>query len=453
MFVSNRYIILTGILILLYTYLVLFTGLNYLSGIAVCLFVFIFVKFTLDLGRIIEIRDVIAFIATAQWLLGPVLAYNVLPRHELYYMSVSEETYMGFVLPGTLALIIGMYLPFSPRRIVGDEQFENLQKFLKERKFLGYWLLGAGIVFGFLGDFVPASLRFLFFLLNNMQFVGVFLIIFSIKSTIKWLVFVAVMGSIAITSVMGGMFHELIMWMLFSFIILSYLIKISMTAKVSIFAVGIFMLMFIQSIKQEYRMATWYASSEKSNMEIFQEIAGERLVNPSLLLQSDGMNTAGARLNQGWIISRIMNHIPKEQAYFNGLTIQNAIIAGIIPRVIMPNKAKAGGRENFERFTGVPLDKETSMNLSVIGEAYGNFGSLGSILFMLILGSLYNLIIIYIIKLSKIYPTIILWLPLLFFQVIKAETDFAIVFTHLVKSSIVVLFVFITSIHVFKVRM
>ena len=93
------------------------------------------------------------------------------------------------------------------------------------------------------------------------------------------------------------------------------------------------------------------------------------------------------------------------------------------------------------------------MNLSVIGEVYGNYGSLGGIFFMFLLGCFYNLIIIYVIKLSVKNPTLILWLPLLFFQVVKAETDFAIVITHLFKCSIVIWFVFYFSRVVLKVKM
>jgi hypothetical protein len=451
--IESKYIIITAILILFYTYLVLLADLFYLSALGVCTFIFIFIKFTIDLGRIIEIRDIIAFIATAQWIFGPVLAYNVLPEHDLYYMSVSEETYMSFVLPGTLALIVGMYFPLTQNRIVGDEQFQKLKEFMEGKASLGYGVLIAGLLFGFLSEFVPPSLRFLFFLLSNLQFVGMFMILFASKSALKWLVFAGVLGSIAFTSILGGMFHELIMWVLFTFIILAYIIKISMPVKITIFTIGITLLLFIQSIKQEYRMATWYSASNKSNSEIFQDIASQRLEDPSSIVSSDGMSNAGARLNQGWIISRIMSHIPAEDEYLRGATFSNAIIAGLVPRVLMPNKAKAGGRENFERFTGVPLDEDTSMNLSIVGEAYGNFGNAGGVLFMLVLGVFYNLVIIYIIRLTKKFPSLILWMPLLFFQVIKAETDFAIVFNHLLKSSMVIWFVFFVSIKVLKLKM
>jgi len=453
MFLSNKHIIIIGALILIYSCLVIFADLYYLSALGVCLFLAVLIKFTADLGRIIEIRDVISFIATAQWILGPVLVYNLLPVHDLYYMSVSEEQYMSYVFPGTLALVVGLYLPFSKERIVGDTQFDDVKRFLVDNPYLGYWLVGAGILFGMASNYMPTSLSFLFFLLSNMQFVGVFLILFSSESTYKWLIFAGVLGSMALSSVLQGMFHELIMWLLFTFIILAFVIKIKMWLKLSIFTIGIVLLLFIQSIKADYRNATWYADSDKSNREIFQEIATERLLNPTKIFHSEALNLAGARLNQGWIISRIMKHIPENQAYFQGETILNGLVAGILPRVLMPNKAKAGGHENFERFTGTPLAEGTSMNLSVIGEVYGNFGYLGGIAFMFVLGCFYNWIMVFVIKLSVKNPSLVLWLPLMFFQVIKAETDFAIVINHLAKSAIVILVVFAFSKKVLKVKM
>jgi len=48
------------------------------------------------------------------------------------------------------------------------------------------------------------------------------------------------------------------------------------------------------------------------------------------------------------------------------------------------------------------------------------------------------------IRLSWNYPSLILWLPLLFLQVVKAETDFVVVLNHLIKASIVVSFLIYT---------
>jgi hypothetical protein len=154
------------------------------------------------------------------------------------------------------------------------------------------------------------------------------------------------------------------------------------------------------------------------------------------------MGNMAARLNQGWIIARIMNYMPEKQPFVRGETIETALYAALVPRILVPGKIKAGGRANFERFTGTPLPETTSMDISLVGEGYANFGLLGGMVFIFLVSLLYNWVIVKVIELSKNNPTLILWIPLLFFQVMKAETDFATVFNYLTKAALVTFLAF-----------
>ena len=191
-------------------------------------------------------------------------------------------------------------------------------------------------------------------------------------------------------------------------------------------------------------MATWYASSVKSNSEIYQEIIVSRLENPSMLFETGTMQNLGARLNQGWIIARIMNHMPEKLPYVRGETVETALKAALLPRILAPGKAMAGGRANFERFTGTPLPETTSMDISLAGEGYANFGAFGGCVFIFFVSLFYNWVIVKILSISKKHPSLILWIPFLFFQVMKAETDFATVFNYLTKAALVCWMVFYT---------
>jgi len=254
-------------------------------------------------------------------------------------------------------------------------------------------------------------------------------------------------------AVLMGMFGELILWMMFSLLVVAFVLKIPMPGKIAILGVGFIMVMLIQSTKEEYRMATWYSDSDKSNGEIYQEVILSRLENPAVLFETSAMQNVGARLNQGWIIARILGHMPEKYPFVKGETIETAIYAGLLPRVLAPTKAKAGGRANFERFTGTELPETTSMDISLVGEGYANYGVLGGIIFLFFIGLFYNVIIIKVISLSKTYPTLILWLPVLFFQVIKAETDFATVFNHFTKAALVAFIVFFGMTKILKLKM
>jgi hypothetical protein len=452
MYLTYRSLGLITFGILTFAWFEFFTELYFVSTLGLVLSFGVVLKFVQDLGKRIEVRDLIAFLALMQWIVGPVMAYNILPYDELYYMDVDEVTYMHYVVPACVALIIGLYFPITDERIIDDEDIKKLKEFISDKQLLGYLIAAVGLAAGFAGKFLPKSLSFLFFLLSGMQFVGVYIILFS-KSKLKWFAFTGVMGLVIFQAVLMGMFGELILWMMFSLLIVAFVLKIPMPVKIAILGVGFIMVMLIQSTKEEYRMATWYSDSDKSNGEIYKEVILSRLENPSVLFETSAMQNVGARLNQGWIIARIIGHMPEKHPFVKGETIETAIYAGLLPRVLAPSKAKAGGRANFERFTGTELPETTSMDISLVGEGYANYGVLGGIVFLFFIGLFYNVIIIKVISLSKTYPTLILWLPILFFQVIKAETDFATVFNHFTKAALVAFIVFFGMTKILKLKM
>ena len=148
------------------------------------------------------------------------------------------------------------------------------------------------------------------------------------------------------------------------------------------------------------------------------------------------------RLNQGWIISNVMDYIPYHQPYANGKTVKDALIASAVPRFLVPNKATAGGQSNMKNYAGITLNESTSMDISQVGEAYANFGVTGGILMMFILGMFSNVIITFVERKCLRHPELILWLPLLYLQVVKAETSLVTVLNHLVKAGLVTWFFF-----------
>jgi hypothetical protein len=444
MYFSDRAIRIFFISLLVFTFFEVYTDLYFLSGIGVALFAGVAVKFFEDLGNRIEIRDMIAFMSVLQWVIGPILAYNLLPYDDLYYMSVPEEVYMGYIVPFCFAMILGLYFPLADERIVNFEDITRLKAYLAENPMIGYVFTVVGLAAGFTGHYLPRSLTFLMFLLTNLQYVGVYMILFG-TSKIKWLLFAGIMGLATSAAVLQGMFGELVQWFMLSFLIVAIVVKIPMWAKISLISVGMILISLIQSTKEEYRMATWYAESTKSNSEIYQEIMMSRLSNPSMLFQAGVMQNLGARLNQGWIIARIMDHMPAKLQYVRGETVQTALMAALLPRILAPNKAQAGGRANFERFTGTPLPETTSMDISLAGEGYANFGLMGGCAFIFLVSLFYNILIIKIISISKNHPSLILWIPFLFFQVMKAETDFATVFNYITKAVLVCWLVFYTQ--------
>ncbi|MEJ7769190.1 MAG: hypothetical protein WKF89_15330, partial [Chitinophagaceae bacterium] len=76
----------------------------------------------------------------------------------------------------------------------------------------------------------------------------------------------------------------------------------------------------------------------------------------------------------------------------------------------------------FKRFLGITL-KGWSANISPFGEAWGNFGLTGGIIFMFFFGLLFNFFLFSILRIAIRYPSIILWFPYLFFYALSIEND------------------------------
>jgi hypothetical protein len=77
------------------------------------------------------------------------------------------------------------------------------------------------------------------------------------------------------------------------------------------------------------------------------------------------------------------------------------------------------------------------MDLSIIGEAYANYGVSGGVFFMFLLGLFYNVSLRFLIKKAEKLPELLLWMPLIYFYTVKAESDFTTSINHIVKASIV----------------
>jgi hypothetical protein len=407
------------------------------SAFGMGVFLFFALKFYSDLGKTIEIRDLIISIALLQWVVGPVLKYNYSSDDLFYYMAVSEKEYMNLAFPAAIFFIIGLYFPLFYKKIDSQQQLHRISRILKNYPNIDLILIAVGIAANISEDFLPLSLRFFAYLLGGSRFIGLFFLVLN-KRKFKWYIFGFVLLLLLASTIKDAIFHELILWMVFLFIIIAFLYQFKDKQKLIFIIPIIIFTILIQTVKFYFRQETSELTNTFDKTELFSEMIQEELINQDRLFSEVNINAAIDRINQGWIVARIMRYTPAFEPFAGGETILTGIRASLLPRFLDPDKPKAGGRENFTRFTGKLISDNTSMGLSPLGEAYANFGINGGILFMFFLGLFYNFYLFIILRLSDKYPSLVLWIPLLFLQVVKAETDFVVVLNHLVKASIVV---------------
>lgn len=413
------------------------TDLPLYSSLGLALFLFFSIKFYAELGKTVEIRDFMILISLLQWVVGPILKYNLSSEDIIYYMAVSQTEYMDFVFPASLLFIIGLYFPLFYKELNSSSHLSQIGAILKKYPNIDLIFIGFGSASYIIIDFLPNSIRYFVYLVGLIRYIGLFFLVLN-QRKYKWLIFSGIILWLFAIAVREAIFHELILWMVFLFIIIAFLYKFRNKQKLAFLVPIIIFTILLQTVKFYFRQETEKYAGTLDKSELFAEMMQKELLSQERLFTAINYDAAINRINQGWIVARIMRYTPDFEPFAGGETIITGIRASLIPRFLDPDKPKAGGRENFTRFTGKLISDNTSMGLSPLGEAYANFGIDGGILFMFLLGLFYNFYLFMLLRLSGKYPSLILWVPLLFLQVVKAETDFVVVLNHLVKASIVV---------------
>lgn len=391
------------------------------------IFGIVFFTFAREIDKGIPIELIGALLAATQWLLGPVLSYQFDVSVDRYQMYVNEETYFSYAIPATAAFICGLLL-FSSRAEEGD-----LLK-LRDRRSdfrIGIALLLVSVGSEFVRPFAPGGLAFFFHLFSQLRYIAAVYFLYS-DHRFKWILAASCLLQLFIRSAEQAMFHDLILWGSLTAIFWWLLRPRTILSKVGFLSVGILTVSSIQVVKREYRDAAW--SGENPSFFL---VAYDVLFERSQLTERTSIENAIVRMNQGWIISAVLRHVPSREPFAGGETVNDAIIAAMLPRFLAPNKKKAGGQENFRRFTGLPLADSTSMGISPLGEAYANYGRVSGTGFMFIWGLVFGLGIGAVRHYGRWDPSFLIWTPLIFYQAIKAETEIVVVLNQLVKGGAV----------------
>jgi hypothetical protein len=436
--------------------LVLLTNGYFMTALGLGLTLFATVDFIEKIGKSIPVLEALLFIACLQWIAGPYIDYATEYRHYKYHMYVSEESYMDLVVPSLFLFAFPIY--YVSRKINYAFVIRRIQQ-IKRPDLFAINLIIAGVFSPIMGAFVPASIGFVFFLASGIKYVGLLYLFYS-NSKKKWIALYTIVVLQFLTSVERGVFHDLVLWLIFILLFISIFYELSFIKKFLFISLGFACMFILQTIKSEFRQAIWQQySGNKSELFITlffskaESLLDGRQVNDPRMQIDEATSEVNNRLNQGWIISRIMSQIPARKPYLQGETVENAIYSSLVPRFFSESKASGGGGKlTYEKLTGFHLIG-TSMGTGILGEAYGNYGVSGTYVFMFLWGLFLSLFIWFIFNKSALIYSLPLWLPIIFLQVIKAETDLFTVLNHLVKSSIFVFGVIYIIRHFLKIRL
>jgi hypothetical protein len=458
--IAPKYLI--GFSILLFCILMVFTDIVFAESLVISLQVYTFLVFINNIGYTISFFEFLCFYSVLDTLLMPLVGYNKFNYQNKLahiwgsYMRVPDDVYYSFMIPANIALILGTSL------MSRENNREYLRKILAkireipDKGNIGIVLTILGFIATVFQKMVPAGLSFVVYLLAMLKYVGPLYIFYSDYKYRKIILWVSVV-LFFLQAVVAGLFGEFAMYVLLIFVIISVEMKLKFFGKLSFLLTAIFLVMVIQSVKLTYREITWGGKTIKglsvagsSNAEVFASLFVDRLQNVETIFEEPVLFMIYVRINQGFLVSRVMNYVPRVEPYAEGSTIIRSIGAIIVPRFLWPDKPEAGGRDNLRRFVGIKKRLDYSMNIGPYGEAYGNFGPVYGTLFVFIYGALLASLLKFVLKKAIITPSLLLWLPLLFYYTLTVETDILTTLNSFLKGLLFVALCYFISKRIFR---
>ncbi len=361
---------------------------------------------------------------------------NQLHVGDFQYSQVDVTEYLPFSFLCSQSLFLG-YMNIKETPSTPWVNFvKNFDKLINRHN------LRVLLIIGSFGIFLQVFKLSPFFALILSNFFNCGLIGFALYTKKPFNIYILMGLAISIFSASrSGMFGNLTYFIVY-YIMLYILIvstsgkKINWVKAVSFGIAGFYLLALIHNVKTDYRSKIW-AGREQGTSESFYNTVNKNFDSKSPV-NVDFYMPLILRLNQGYLVTAVMNKVPLQEPFADGSTILKSARDAFVPRVLNPEKEEAGGREKIKRFTNIYLVGDTSMNIGLLGESYANFGKYGSILFLFFYGLLIGLFEKNVMSYSLKNPIILVFFPIFFQLMVGSGSDFLMVFNGILKSLILI---------------
>lgn len=384
----------------------------------------------------IAILECIGAIAALELLFVPVVTYWVEPS----VMAADSSDYLVFIIPAYSAFFLGLFWFTKPPEHVQHRSYIMATRaYLQDKQGAAIALLIIGLAGFVVKITVLDAPSFISALPYSCLFISALYAHYS-RSPFRRFVIGTVLLALLIYTVQEGMFGDLFLWILLLglFVLAGRAKPLPMTLKGVFTTMAMLVLLLIQSIKMEYRVNTWGRQRDERNGSagLMISLLYDRWQHPEKVVNGVHSLLALTRFNQGAIVGNAMAKVPANEPYAGGEVLLS-VVHPFVPRFLWANKPITGGHENIRRFTSLPQHKSSSTNISPIGEGYVNFGY-GGILFAfaygLLLAVCFKIVLVRAIRI----PSVLLWLPALFFGCLTMETDLLSTWGSLVNTAVFV---------------
>jgi hypothetical protein len=404
-------------------------------GVGFALTTFVVVHATFAARELPWLPGLTAGMACLQWIVAPWVAYHFAATIPVLPMSVPAAEYFALAVPATIGFVAGLY---GPLRHLRGRPWASTGRFRdpgrRLRLVLELMFLGGLAIRILVVPTAPVNVRFALLLTANLSYVGAFgLTLLGVRAW-QWRL-ALVLGVEAFFNTADAQFLDLMVWSAFSALLLIYIFRPPPRLVLGLSAVALAGVFALNVMKAGYRTALLDEEVERDERPaVAARTISQIAANPDLVFSMRNLGFNVNRLNQGWIVSRVVAWVPAMEPFAGGETILTAVRSAVVPRILDPDKPLAGGFDNFPRFTGWTLVGGTSMNLGMIGELYANFGATGSIVGCFAYGLLLSLLFRRIAHWAEASPLWWAWAPYLVVSTVSAELGTSEVLGQLVKS-------------------
>jgi hypothetical protein len=402
--------------------------------IVFALFILLYFLFTWKAGEIYPILYLFLFIYFVQYVFSVYLTYNEFPllRKE---MPIPQEQLFDYIIPALAFLFAGVFIFNKDVPVL--HALNKIDR--RQAAALGHLLLFISFFFDAAQLLRVPGIGSIISFTYYLKYAGAMCYLFA-PSTFHYALLVLVYLGLAQNALSNSIFIDFFMWSTHLFSTVSLRYNLSLKVRSTFIVMAMPLLVIIQSVKHEYREATWSGKRE-SGVGLFTELAGKEKDNGPFA-KSDGVTSTVGRLNQGWHLAKVLRWVPKRKGFSNGEDMLGDIEGSILPRVFFPNKKVIGSQDKFYEYTGHKLIGNTSMTIGILGDFYINFGRSGSFVGLFIFGAFVSRLLYFFMRKHVLAdPINIVWVPFLFSYLVRANNDFYIVFNNLVKGYLIFLFV------------
>jgi hypothetical protein len=355
-------------------------------------------------NNIFAFREWVLLLYAWNYLLSPVLTYEIYDNDVFYPMKINSNEYFSLITPGYLLFYFGTYFF---KTTIFQPSFSQIREYSIPNESMLKNTVYIGIILKLLNPLVPNSIAFFVYLFSLIRFVGAFSL-YNVNPKKYSYLTVLVFAVEFYSALKSAMFHDAIMWFIFFLLFYVYVKKPSIPVKIIGLTGFVMLILVIQFLKGEYRQSTW-SGERKAGLKTAIELANSNSDNNSITGEDNLKGTLN-RSNQAWILASTINNMDTYKDFQGLNNVIQYIEAALLPRFLAPNKITSGNQEHFNRFSGHQIGEGTSMGLGIFADGYIAYGKWGLWIFGFVLGLIFSLTFKLVEQWTKISPFYLMFL-------------------------------------------